>query len=115
MAVRRYTRPTLRKITSGHLRNLSKGGLRPCERPLSAWGRQSASVRPPNCGCGLPSRCKDNGIVLSDPMLAAVEEGFDGDDQFDAAMGLLGMIEVVEGRRPESSPAMQHPEWEGWI
>jgi hypothetical protein len=68
---------------------------------------------------GLASRCLDKGIRLSKPMLDAVGDGFgargDGDDRFDATVGLLGMIEVIEGRRPERSPAIQHVEWEGWI
>lgn len=50
-----------------------------------------------------------------------IESGFehlgpDGEDAFDALMGLLGMIEVVDGRRPEGTPS--NPAiltWEGWI
>jgi hypothetical protein len=40
-----------------------------------------------------------------------------GEDPFDAFMGLLSMIEVVSGRRPESpvSLALQVTRWEGWI
>ncbi|MGO8534180.1 DUF429 domain-containing protein [Rhizobium ruizarguesonis] len=42
--------------------------------------------------------------------------GKDGEDRFDAAVGLLGMIEVVEGRRDEgASDAEDVKTWEGWI
>jgi hypothetical protein len=68
---------------------------------------------------GLASRSMDKSIRLNKAMLDAISDGFgardNGDDQFDAAVGLLGMIEVVEGRRPERSPAAEHLEWEGWI
>lgn len=33
---------------------------------------------------------------------------------FDAAMGLFGMIEVVDGGRAEG-PAVGADKWEGWI
>lgn len=40
----------------------------------------------------------------------------DGEDQFDATVGLLGMIDVVEGRRGEGMPDAQDVKiWEGWI
>jgi hypothetical protein len=61
-----------------------------------------------------------NGVSLSWEARCAVEDGFgslrDGEDRFDAFVGLLKMIEVADERRPEASE--QHPEvaqWEGWI
>lgn len=39
-----------------------------------------------------------------------------GEDQFDALVGLLGMLDVVEGYRPEGFPQQAEiTEWEGWI
>lgn len=68
---------------------------------------------------GLTARCAANGIKLQDSMIYAIDDGFgaavDGEDQFDATAGLLGIIEVVEGRRPASPSDRLHPQWEGWI
>ncbi len=70
----------------------------------------------------LISRSVDCGVMLSTTLETAIREGFsdaqDGaDDGFDAVMGLLGMIEVVEGRRPEKplAAATDEAKWEGWI
>jgi hypothetical protein len=39
-----------------------------------------------------------------------------GEDQFDALVGLLGMLEVLDGRRSEGAPSTQAiASWEGWI
>lgn len=40
----------------------------------------------------------------------------DGEDRFDAAVGLLSMIDVVDGRRGEGVPEADDVKtWEGWI
>lgn len=69
---------------------------------------------------GLIGRCAQHGIELTSLMKVQIESGFgvskEGEDAFDAAMGLFGMIEVVEGRRregPQTPPAFAA--WEGWI
>lgn len=42
--------------------------------------------------------------------------GKDGEDRFDATVGLLGMIDVVDGRRCEGVPEADDVKaWEGWI
>jgi hypothetical protein len=44
--------------------------------------------------------------------------GFDkaGEDRFDAVVGLLGMLDVVDGQRDEGAPDMDAVRrWEGWI
>jgi hypothetical protein len=59
--------------------------------------------------------------VHFDPLTqAAIRDGFGpelvGEDRFDALLGLLGMIEVVDGRReeaPQSDSCLRT--WEGWI
>ncbi|UWM82144.1 hypothetical protein [Rhizobium sp. SRDI969] len=48
-----------------------------------------------------------------------IDDGFDADradeDRFDATIGLLGMLDVVDGRRGEGIPAIAAVhKWEGW-
>ena len=51
-----------------------------------------------------------------EPVVAGFGEDAAGEDRFDAFMGLLGMIEVVEGRRADSpSLSLEIARWEGWI
>ena len=58
-------------------------------------------------------------VELSEPVHALINDGFgngkSGEDQFDALMGLLGMIEVADRRRPASGPSRAIDRWEGWI
>ena len=61
-----------------------------------------------------------NSVDLSETARSAVQNGFGpggtGEDAFDALAGLLGMIEVVEGRRREGpSDDFDIQRWEGWI
>jgi hypothetical protein len=57
------------------------------------------------------------GISFTDRMRNAIDDGFgahkSGEDPFDAAMGLLGMIEVVDGRRAAAPTPTGVSE--GWI
>lgn len=60
------------------------------------------------------------GVGLDPGLHAALADGFGaadkGGDRFDAVVGLLGMIEVVDGRRPAGAPdADDVRRWEGWI
>lgn len=59
------------------------------------------------------------GVNFADPVLATLADGFgalpDGEDRFDAFMGLLGMIEVASGRRVEGKAPADVAGWEGWI
>ncbi|WP_161850227.1 DUF429 domain-containing protein [Bradyrhizobium sp. CCBAU 051011] len=113
----------------GMLTELSEAGrLVICETyPAEAYGH--VGVRFPPGGSkrrhedrrkateGLDQRCEMHGIQLTSAMHDALTAGFgpgkDGEDKFDAAIGLLGMIEVVEGRR-RAAPAGTNG-WEGWI
>jgi hypothetical protein len=58
-----------------------------------------------------------NKVVLALELESLIGEGFgsraDGEDAFDAVMGLFGMIEVIDGRRLEGP--LQRGKWEGWI
>ncbi|MCQ8240990.1 hypothetical protein [Rhizosaccharibacter radicis] len=67
---------------------------------------------------GLRTRCAGHGIHLTPALEREVANGFAdagtrGEDAFDALAGLLGMIEVADGRR---APGPRDPDpWEGWI
>ncbi len=59
-------------------------------------------------------------VSLSPELHAEIAEGFgsaaSGEDRFDALLGLLGMIEVVDGRRAEvTEHHAATVAWEGWI
>jgi hypothetical protein len=60
------------------------------------------------------------GILLAPALVAAIEGGFgrraSGEDQFDAVVGLFGMLNVVLGRRPPGEPEDERVRHiEGWI
>lgn len=67
----------------------------------------------------LIGRCEEHGVELSADLRATILDGFgprkSGEDPFDAVMGLLGMIEVVGGRRKEAPAEIPDRHWEGWI
>lgn len=69
----------------------------------------------------LGSWAKERAIAFTAPAKAQVIDGFGttkcGEDAFDALVGLLAMIEVVEDRRPERgmTPAGLTAAWERWI
>jgi hypothetical protein len=69
------------------------------------------------CSSVITAWAAAHGVALSDEMQAIVEDGFgsrpNGEDMFDAAIGLCGMIEVVDGRRDEGHG--MDVNWEGWI
>lgn len=59
-------------------------------------------------------------VSLSQELTASLRNGFgesaDGEDRFDALLGLCGMIEVVDGRRLHGAPADAEVRgFEGWI
>jgi hypothetical protein len=59
-------------------------------------------------------------VRLSDEAEGAVRDGFGeaalGEDAFDALAGLLKMIEIADGRRPEATVGLEPAlTWEGWI
>ena len=58
-------------------------------------------------------------LKLTDDLKSLIEVGFGGsptgEDQFDAFAGLLGMIEVVDGRIPEGNSDERWSNWEGWM
>ncbi|HEX8167835.1 MAG TPA: DUF429 domain-containing protein [Beijerinckiaceae bacterium] len=60
-----------------------------------------------------------NGVLLGPEMVDSVQCGFGedaaGEDRFDAALGLFGMIDVAMERRPEAPKTLEVRRWEGWI
>jgi hypothetical protein len=61
-----------------------------------------------------------HGVSFSAELNTQIADGFgargDGEDAFDALIGLLGMIEVIDGRRLERPPDRRAGEAvEGWI
>jgi len=82
-------------------------------------GKRSQAARQAN-GPILIQWSRRHGIGLTESLQSALMEGFgpggDGEDPFDAVIGLLGMLNVVLGGRPTgepSDPAVR--EVEGWI
>jgi len=62
---------------------------------------------------------KRYGVIFSGHAREQLLDGFgpskSGEDQFDALIGLLSMIEVVDGRRREGGlPTASTVAWEGW-
>lgn len=60
------------------------------------------------------------GLVLDDGLVQAIETGFPPDfgidNGFDAVIGLLAIIAVVSGERPDGAPTNTAVRrWEGWI
>jgi hypothetical protein len=61
-----------------------------------------------------------HGVIFNTQVTAELEDGFgsgqNGEDRFDALLGLLKMVEVAEGRRPERTERLEAEiAWEGWI
>lgn len=64
----------------------------------------------------LENRPHVDGSQLQSLISDGFGNGKDGEDRFDAAVGLLGMIDVVDGRRGEGvAEADEIKAWEGWI
>ncbi len=68
----------------------------------------------------LSSWAKGNDVALHPALVTAIRAGFgsarDGEDQFDAVIGLFGMLNVVLGNRGEGWPIEDRiREVEGWI
>ena len=63
---------------------------------------------------------EQHAVVFSTHLMSTVADGFGtsatGEDMYDAFLGLLGMIEVAEGRRAEMTETHAAVlNWEGWI
>lgn len=88
-------------------------GRRPVWSKRSQAGR--TSVAPP-----LLDWLAQRGHAQAPGLAAAIRDGFgahaSGEDQFDALVGLCGMLDVVDGHRAEGPPLdAQVGRWEGWV
>jgi hypothetical protein len=68
---------------------------------------------------GLTDWARQRGVTFSPELIGQVKDGFgargDGEDAFDTLIGVVGMIEVTDGRRPERPANRGIEAWEGWI
>ena len=86
---------------------------------LSVATKRSQAVRRA-CAKAVFEWAEEARVDLSDPFQETVRNGFgsaaDGEDPFDAAVGLCGMLNVVLGRRdPGQHPESSSEAVEGWI
>ena len=86
---------------------------------FGAGGKRTQAGRAANAG-RLLAWAEQSPAALSPPLVAQIRDGFgksnEGDDRFDAVVGLLGMLNVVWGRRPAGTPQRDTVRRvEGWI
>jgi hypothetical protein len=82
-------------------------------------GKRQPASRAANAGA-LLAWAQTAGVLLAPALVSAIEGGFgrraSGEDQFDAVVGLFGMLNVVLGRRPPGEPEDERVRHiEGWI
>lgn len=87
--------------------------------PRNGWSKRRQADRT-RMGQNISSWLATRPNLDVERILPAIQEGFGsdkaGEDRFDAAVGLLGMLDVVDGRRGEGVPAIPAVhKWEGWI
>ena len=67
----------------------------------------------------LAAWARTNRVRLTHPLHTEIVDGFgggsDGEDRFDAVVGLFGMLDVVLGNRPSGEPDDETMQIEGWI
>ena len=82
--------------------------------PLKGKGKQEVRKR---ASTSLLQRAQAMDLELEADLVRAMEYGFpEGDDAFDAVVGLFGMIEVATGRRQPGEPSKGRVrKLEGWI
>ena len=82
--------------------------------PLKGKGKQEVRRM---VSAPLLERAQSIGLELEPDLVAAIQCGFpEGDDAFDAVVGLFGMVEVVTGKRQSGEPKEERVrQSEGWI
>ena len=83
------------------------------------WSKRVSEDRAAK-GQVLAAWARDAGVALDSDLVALLDRGFhtgvDGEDRFDATVGVLGMLNVVLGRRPPGDPDDRNVRRiEGWI
>ncbi|SIR05275.1 hypothetical protein SAMN05880582_1067 [Rhizobium sp. RU20A] len=87
--------------------------------PRGGWSKRRQADRQ-RMGLAMRSWLAARETIDATRLLPIIDGGFGadtaGEDRFDAAVGLLGMLDVVDGRRDEGAPASDAVRrWEGWI
>jgi hypothetical protein len=72
------------------------------------------------CCVAMVNHAEKQGVIFTAEARQQILDGFgpskSGEDPFDATVGLLSMIEVVNGRRDEGRASTDEvTAWEGWI
>lgn len=88
--------------------------------PKSGWSKKSQSCRRDRAQEIRKSMARHTQIKFAEPALFALNDGFgeskEGEDPFDAFVGLCFMLEVVLGFRPDGAPSARSVrQIEGWI
>jgi hypothetical protein len=88
-----------------------------CFRPGQSKTRQADRA---GHGDSILALAAARGVGIEYQVQQTISDGFgpgsDGEDRFDAVVGLLGMIEVAAGRRTEGTASTEAGvRWEGWI
>jgi hypothetical protein len=83
-------------------------------KPLRGKGDQAVRKR---AGGELLRWADGSGAILEPGLTRVISDGFsEGDDAFDAVIGLFGMVEVVMGKRQTGEPRNDKiRKLEGWI
>lgn len=89
------------------------------ELPRRGWSKRKQAGRR-HVAPMLEARITKRGYHLAEGFYELIKDGFtaslSGEDEFDALVGMLGMLDVVEGHRPEGFPTDPRTmQWEGWI
>ncbi|WFS02365.1 DUF429 domain-containing protein [Rhizobium tumorigenes] len=84
------------------------------------WGSKRRQEDRQRVGLGILEWAKERQDIETTAIVDCLRDGFgadkSGEDRFDAVVGLLGMLEVATGRRPEGSPDSDSVKRvEGWI
>jgi hypothetical protein len=91
-------------------------GLTP---PGRGWSKRDPAARRAQGGQLLAWAARRE-VRLARPLRSAIRDGFGprpaGEDPFDSVIGLMSMLEVLLGRRPDGAPAdAEISEIEGWV
>ena len=83
------------------------------------WSKRSRDGRKSVAG-PLLRWIEDRGVTVQARLVGNIAQGFspgaEGEDQFDAFVGLLGMLDVIDRHRMDGAPDSHDiRNWEGWI
>ena len=105
---------SLRKPTQAEAYRHLNLGIRTRSRSKGRQSDRSHDAEAMLC-LGQNSRGRSQPATSAMRFLTASGKGKDGEDRFDAVVGLLGMLAVVRGIRPSGEPKNCRTDMEGWI